>query len=94
VHKTTFAQVSFPASRHGHKQKSLQTRFPAGTDVYERACIHVSAFISQKGGVGKTTLAIHLATAFVSGGYNTALLDLDLRPPPRNGVTRAMKSSS
>ena len=26
---------------------------------------------------GKTTLAIHLATAFVSGGYDTVLLDLD-----------------
>jgi chromosome partitioning protein len=35
------------------------------------------ALISQKGGVGKTTLAIHLATAFVAGGYNTILLDLD-----------------
>jgi Mrp family chromosome partitioning ATPase len=28
-------------------------------------------------GVGKTTLAIHLAAAFVAGGYDTALLDLD-----------------
>lgn len=35
------------------------------------------ALISQKGGVGKTTLAIHLATAFVAAGYNTLLLDLD-----------------
>src|ERR1700722_19525488 len=35
------------------------------------------ALISQKGGVGKTTVAIHLATAFVAGGYNTILLDLD-----------------
>jgi chromosome partitioning protein len=35
------------------------------------------ALISQKGGVGKTTLAIHLATAFVAAGYNTLVLDLD-----------------
>lgn len=35
------------------------------------------ALISQKGGVGKTTLAIHLATAFSMAGYNTLLLDLD-----------------
>jgi chromosome partitioning protein len=35
------------------------------------------ALISQKGGVGKTTLAIHLATAFAAAGYNTLLLDLD-----------------
>ena len=39
--------------------------------------MHVIAFISQKGGTGKTTLAIHLATAYVAGGYNTVLLDLD-----------------
>lgn len=35
------------------------------------------AFISQKGGVGKTTLAIHLAVAFAADGLNVAVLDLD-----------------
>jgi len=35
------------------------------------------SFISQKGGVGKTTLAIHLAVAFVADGLNVAILDLD-----------------
>src|SRR3954471_4565931 len=35
------------------------------------------ALISQKGGVGKTTLAIHLATAFEMGGRQTLLVDLD-----------------
>jgi chromosome partitioning protein len=35
------------------------------------------SFISQKGGVGKTTLAIHLAVAFASDGLNVAILDLD-----------------
>ena len=39
--------------------------------------IRTIALINQKGGVGKTTLAIHLATAFVTGGYNTLVLDLD-----------------
>jgi chromosome partitioning protein len=39
--------------------------------------MHVIAFISQKSGVGKTTFAIHLATAFVAGVCNTALLDFD-----------------
>lgn len=35
------------------------------------------ALIAQKGGVGKTTLAIHLATAFAAEGKATVLLDLD-----------------
>ena len=33
--------------------------------------------INQKGGVGKTTLALHLATAFHHHRHNTVLLDLD-----------------
>lgn len=35
------------------------------------------AIISQKGGAGKTTLAIHLATASALRGRNTAIIDLD-----------------
>ena len=35
------------------------------------------AIISQKGGVGKTTIAVHLATAGALAGYRTALVDLD-----------------
>ena len=37
----------------------------------------IISIINQKGGVGKTTLALHLATAFHLHGKNTIILDLD-----------------
>lgn len=37
----------------------------------------VIAFASQKGGVGKTTSAINLSTAFAIGGYRVLMIDLD-----------------
>lgn len=35
------------------------------------------AVISQKGGVGKSTISVHLAVAGTLAGYRTALVDLD-----------------
>ena len=35
------------------------------------------ALIAQKGGVGKTTLAVNLAVAVEAAGQRTALFDLD-----------------
>ena len=37
----------------------------------------IISFVSQKGGVGKTTSAINLATALAFGGYSVLLVDLD-----------------
>jgi cellulose biosynthesis protein BcsQ len=35
------------------------------------------AIISQKGGAGKTTLFVHLATAATLSGHSVAIIDLD-----------------
>ena len=39
--------------------------------------MHVITFAAQKGGVGKTTLAVNLAVAAQAAGMKTALFDLD-----------------
>ena len=47
------------------------------------------SIVSQKGGAGKTTLAIHLAVAASLAGMNTAIIDLDRKHPLQSGRTGA-----
>lgn len=46
------------------------------------------AIISQKGGSGKTTLTLHLATAAALEGRNTAIIDLDPQASAANWADR------
>jgi chromosome partitioning protein len=39
--------------------------------------MHTIAVVSQKGGAGKTTLALHIAVAAEHAGYSTVLVDMD-----------------
>ena len=48
----------------------------------------IVAILSQKGGVGKTTLALHLAVGWTQQGYNVAILDLDPQASAANWADR------
>jgi cellulose biosynthesis protein BcsQ len=48
--------------------------------------VQVVAFLSASGGVGKTTIAAHLAHKFLSEGKKVLLIDLD----PSAGLSTAL----
>jgi chromosome partitioning protein len=39
----------------------------------------VLLILNQKGGVGKSTLSVHITRAFINNGYNAALIDTDMQ---------------
>ncbi len=66
--------------------------------------MHVIAFLSQKGGSGKTTLAVHVAVAAQQAGERVTLIDTDPQgsaqawarvrkaPAPKSGCMRLVHS--
>lgn len=53
----------------------------------------IVAIISQKGGAGKTTLAVHLAVAAAVAGHSTAIIDLDPQATAASWGDRRMADS-
>jgi chromosome partitioning protein len=73
LHKVfAYLRVSLYASKH------------ANLFVSHHATMKTVAIISQKGGAGKTTVAIHLAVAAEQRGFRAAVFDLD----PQASATR------
>ncbi len=67
----------------------LKNQVPQGLDVNQKNnpvsvlenVKHVIAIASGKGGVGKSTVAAHIASSFAKEGKKTGLLDLDIYGP-------------
>lgn len=57
----------------------IQTGTEAGARAAARMDAHVIVFGNEKGGSGKSTTAMHVATALVRAGRRVGAIDLDLR---------------
>jgi len=65
------------ACAHGGIVSRLAACHRAGTTTRVHDYMQTIAVISQKGGAGKTTLALHIAVAAELAGYSTVLIDMD-----------------
>jgi ATP-binding protein involved in chromosome partitioning len=81
------SETGDPANREREsppESSSAQEKMPERTHLPKKAEIsvrHVILVLSGKGGVGKTTMAVNLAMALASHGYQTGLMDLDIHGP-------------
>jgi len=70
-------QVLLYAQQHAKKPAAAGLASKFGGQLDGRVNMYVLAIVSQKGGVGKSTLAVHLATEATVQGQRVLLLDLD-----------------
>jgi Mrp family chromosome partitioning ATPase len=78
---------SATASVHGCSQIDTQTaELDKRLDVQMQLIRHKFLVLSGKGGVGKSTVAVNLATALADAGRRVGLLDVDLHGPSVPGL--------
>ena len=62
---------------HGFMQSTSEEKYAAEEEEQRNSRLRYFGIFTCKGGVGKTTVAAHLAGAFALQGYDVILLDLD-----------------
>lgn len=69
------------ATQHKNAEPVMEDLFEKNIEEEKKSNLRYFGIFTCKGGVGKTTVAAHLAGAFALQGYDVILLDLD---PDRN----------